>query len=226
MILQVNNKCYYVIKCIGKGGSSSVFSVLDEKNDVYALRRRVIAQIYALKYVHLEDLPKAQLDCYLNEVQLLQRLKGRPGIINLIDNYIDTKKKRLFIVFLLTRNSRDYSQIMEQGDIDLAKYLEKRKKNHTGLSNDSVYNMNFLRLIWHQMLIAVNTIHHEHIIHSDLKPANFIFVQGTLKLIDFGISRSFNSDQTSVIKDKNMGTLNYISPEALRNDSEGQVVKV
>ena len=115
---------------------------------------------------------------------------------------------------------------MEQGDIDLAKYLEKRKKNHTGLSNDSVYNMNFLRLIWHQMLIAVNTIHHEHIIHSDLKPANFIFVQGTLKLIDFGISRSFNSDQTSVIKDKNMGTLNYISPEALRNDSEGQVVKL
>lgn len=40
------------------------------------------------------------------------------------------------------------------------------------------------------MLEAVNVIHNEGIIHSDLKPANFLFVEGRLKLIDFGIANS------------------------------------
>ena len=30
---------------------------------------------------------------------------------------------------------------------------------------------------WQQMLEAVHTIHEERIVHGDLKPANFLFVQ-------------------------------------------------
>lgn len=38
------------------------------------------------------------------------------------------------------------------------------------------------------MLSAVHVIHNVGIIHTDLKPANFLFVGPTLKLIDFGIA--------------------------------------
>ena len=46
-----------------------------------------------------------------------------------------------------------------------------------------------LRTIWSQMLCAVSRIHKQGIIHTDLKPANFLFVDSTLKLIDFGIAK-------------------------------------
>jgi serine/threonine-protein kinase TTK/MPS1 len=49
-----------------------------------------------------------------------------------------------------------------------------------------------------------------------LKPANFLLVSGRLKLIDFGIASSIQSDMTSVFKDMATGTFNYMSPEAIQ----------
>lgn len=52
-----------------------------------------------------------------------------------------------------------------------------------------------------QILQAVNTIHEERIVHSDLKPANFLLVRGSLKLIDFGIAKAIMSDTTNIQRD-------------------------
>lgn len=42
---------------------------------------------------------------------------------------------------------------------------------------------------------AVDGIHRERIVHSDLKPANFLVVEGQLKLIDFGIAKAIQSGE-------------------------------
>ena len=64
-----------------------MYKVLNEENDVFAL-----------KCVNLKDLPKGQLQDYVNEVRLLRRLRGKPGIIDLVDYEIDTQAKKLNIV--------------------------------------------------------------------------------------------------------------------------------
>lgn len=72
------------------------------------------------------------------------------------------------------------------------------------------------------MLVAVKTVHRAKIVHCDLKPANFLLVQGSLKLIDFGISKAINNDTTHIVRDNQMGTLNYMSPEALQESTTGR----
>jgi serine/threonine protein kinase len=52
-----------------------------------------------------------------------------------------------------------------------------------------------------QILEAVRTIHDERIVHSDLKPANFMLVRGELKLIDFGIAKAIQNDTTNIVKE-------------------------
>jgi serine/threonine protein kinase len=51
------------------------------------------------------------------------------------------------------------------------------------------------------MLYAVDAIHRKHIVHSDLKPANFVLAKGRLKLIDFGIAKKHSDDTTSIHRD-------------------------
>lgn len=102
--------------------------------------------------------------------------------------------------------------VMERGDTDLQHILQ----THSGYL--PLYSM---MLYWHQMLQSVAYIHRNGVIHSDLKPANFLLVNGRLKLIDFGIASNIAVDSTSIIKFSQAGTFNYVSPEALIDTSTG-----
>ena len=75
------------------------------------------------------------------------------------------------------------------------------------------------------MLLAVQTVHSRKIVHCDLKPANFLLVRGKLKLIDFGISKTIQNDTTNVVRENQVGTVNYMSPEALRESANTSTAK-
>lgn len=49
------------------------------------------------------------------------------------------------------------------------------------------------------------------IVHSDLKPANFVIVNASLKLIDFGIANRIQPDVTSIMKDSQVRFMLIIS---------------
>lgn len=109
---------------------------------------------------------------------------------------------------------------MELGEVDLSHLIAREGEK---------FNENYLRLCWQQMLEAVHTIHEERIVHGDLKPQNFVFVKGTLKLIDFGIAKAIQSDTTNIMRENQIGTINYISPEALidvNEDPNKQCIKL
>jgi serine/threonine protein kinase len=63
----------------------------------------------------------------------------------------------------------------------------------------------------------MQSIHKHMIVHADLKPANLVIVNGSVKIIDFGISKDCGANTTRIHRDDNTGTVNYMSPEAIAN---------
>jgi serine/threonine-protein kinase TTK/MPS1 len=113
---------------------------------------------------------------------------------------------------------------MEMGELDLNKILELRLK-----SEQAKFDVSFVRHYWKEMLECLQAIHLHDIVHSDLKPHNFVLVKGQLKLIDFGIANAIQTDETvNVHRETQIGTPNYMSPESLMDsnakpDSRGRL---
>ena len=199
-ILRVNGTPYVKLGVLGKGGSCKVYRALSKD-----------CSVLAIKKVKIGGMDRKAIDGYANEIALLKRLRGNPAIIQMYDSEVDQERKAIFLV-------------MEVGEVDLNYVLQQQAVHAVAKSPGQRHplNMNFIRLTWQQMLNAVHCIHEERIIHGDLKPANFLFVRGALKLIDFGIAKAMQSDDTTnIYRDSQIGTLNYMSPEAILDTGSG-----
>ncbi|XP_063950870.1 serine/threonine-protein kinase MPS1 isoform X1 [Daucus carota subsp. sativus] len=219
---KVNGKLYQRLGKIGSGGSSEVYKVISSD-----------CKIYALKRIKLKGRDYATAYGFCQEIGYLNKLKGKNHIIQLID-YEVTDKALLQEVTQGYMSNKDRKvsddgyvfMVLEYGEIDLAHMLSQKWKELDDSS--STIDENWLRFYWQQILLAVNTIHEERIVHSDLKPANFLLVRGSLKLIDFGIAKAIMSDTTNIQRDSQVGTLSYMSPEAFMcndTDADGNIIK-
>jgi serine/threonine protein kinase len=116
-----------------------------------------------------------------------------------------------------------FLQLEEFGETDLERLLRIHSTPTVPVLPNSPppRNWNLIRMVWQQMLEAVTTIHNARVVHGDLKPANFVFIKGRLKLIDFGIAKTIQSNTTNIVRDDPIGTINYIAPEALIDVHQG-----
>ena len=196
----MNGVAYQKLSVVGKGGTSQVFQVLSPDGKIRALKR------VSLKDEASGRLDRNLLECVSNEVTLMLALRsaGMTGplgrIIEVVDAQTDTTGKEPEILI-----------VMEHGEIDLAHLLARYQHG----ARDGALDDNYLRMYWQQMLEAVHAIHEQRVIHGDLKPANFLCVQGCLKLIDFGIAKQHNDETVNIARENAVGTLNYMSPEAI-----------
>ena len=190
--ISVNGKLFTRMDCIGRGGSSKVYRVMAENFKVFALKR-----------VTLEDQDELAIRGYKGEIDLLKKLEKVDRVVTLLDWEINEERHTL-------------SVLMEMGESDLNRVLTLRLN-----SEDATFDVTFTRYFWKEMLECVQAVHQYGIVHSDLKPANFLLLQGRLKLIDFGISNAIADDTVNVHREQHIGTPNYMSPEALLDSNAG-----
>lgn len=182
----LNGRTYRRLDCIGRGGSSRVFRIMAENYKIFALKR-----------VNLEEADMASIAGFKGEIELLKKLENVDRVIRLFDYEVNEEKGVL-------------SVMMELGETDFNKMLNDQLKNE-----NSNFDITFTRHYWKEMLECVQAIHDHDIVHSDLKPANFLLVKGQLKLIDFGIANAIQENTVNVHRENQIGTPNYMSPESL-----------
>jgi serine/threonine-protein kinase TTK/MPS1 len=150
-------------------------------------------KIFALKKNKVKEFKIETIHNFINEIVVLKLLSRKSNIIRMEDAEVNFKKHLVYI-------------ILEFGEFDLETFFAKKK-----------YHLDFsqIKMFWKQILVAVREIHEERIVHGDLKPSNFLFIEKNLKLIDFGISKPIGSNTTNITRDIHIGTINYMSPEAI-----------
>lgn len=166
-------------------------------------------KVYALKRVSFDEFDETSIEGFKGEIELLKMLENEQRVVRLIDYQMGQG-----VLFLL----------MECGEHDLSQVLTQRSKEP--------FDMEFVRYHFQEMMKCVKVVHDADIVHSDLKPANFVFVKGMLKIIDFGIANAVPDHTVNIYRDNQIGTPNYMAPETLvamnftKNDSEQAKWKV
>lgn len=89
--IKVNGATYVKLETIGRGGSSRVYRVLGPDFHIYAMKR-----------IKLRRTDTSSTANFRNEIRLLERLRGRSNIVQLIDAEIDLPRKQILVVCFST----------------------------------------------------------------------------------------------------------------------------
>jgi len=160
---------------------------------VYRARDAIIGRKVALKVLAISGIDQTEMKRrFLAELQILGNLK-HDNIVQVYD-FGDHEGEPFMVMELL--DGEDLSKAIRAGRITT---------NEQRLS------------IARQIATALRHIHSGGILHRDIKPANvFIEPSGRVKLMDFGIARSFGTEvRTSMTFG---GTLEYMAPEQINGE--------
>lgn len=142
----------------------------------------------AIKIVHKVALTKSEQSDIRNEINVLKRLR-HPNIVKVFEFF--ENDDYLYIVMELLNDGELFDKIHRA-----KRFSEKKAAEYM-----------------YQILAGVHYLHKHQIVHRDLKPENILFDDETLKIVDFGTSKIYDSNKDMK---KFKGTSFYIAPEVLR----------
>jgi serine/threonine protein kinase len=182
---------YKIIEKLGEGGMGIVYKALDTK----------LKRLVALKFLHpgsMEDkIQKARL---LEEAQAAAAV-NHPNICMVHE--INEMNGHVFIAM---------------------EYIEGQNLKEMIYDPISPLNKGGLRGVLDiaiQIAEGLQAIHEKSMIHRDIKSDNILITKnGRVKIMDFGLVKSYNVKEKLSEKDSTGGTIAYISPEQIRGEEE------
>eukprot|EP01137_Pigoraptor_chileana_P012226 Opistho-2@64362 len=159
-------------------------------SEVYRVRGKEDGLLYAVKRTKQPFRGVIDRDSKLREVAAVRSLHGHPNCVACVDAWEESGY--LYIQMeLCERSLKDYSESLHV------------------LDEDELWD--FLA----DIASGLKHIHTHNLVHCDIKPANiFLTEDHTLKIGDFGISKSTDSNADS--DEENEGDGMYLAPEVLK----------
>ena len=179
---------FKLISKIGTGAFSTVYKAL----------RTIDNKYYALKKISLSSLSEKERENAFNEIRILSRIHN-PHVITYKDSFYDKPSNMLYLI----------TEYCEYGD------LEQEIQNH--IKHQLYFNESELLKILEQILIGLQALHSNKILHRDLKAANIFICKehfDVVKIGDLNVSKVLN---VFTMKNTQTGTPYYASPEVWNN---------
>ena len=196
-------KNHTIKKFIAEGGMAEVWHAVNKLD----------GRQTAIKILHPQHKNNKTIETlFQKEAKVMAKVSGHSGII---DYYTFVEKEQ-------SEDGRPY-MIMEYAK---GKTIDEYIKYHTGPITEHK-----LIPLFAKILDALEYAHNKKIVHRDIKPGNIIitdefdeYENPKIKLIDFGIAKNTDKNQKilTALRTKigtKMGTIWYMSPEAVRESS-------
>ncbi|KAJ8284405.1 hypothetical protein COCON_G00032550 [Conger conger] len=130
----------------------------------------------------------------INEIAVLESAKSNPYIISLHEVYETTSE--IILVLECAAGGEIFNQCVADND-------------------EAFTEQDVIRLA-RQILMGVSCLHHNNVVHLDLKPQNILLTSarplGDIRIVDFGLSRRM--DNMKELREI-LGTPEYVAPEVL-----------
>jgi serine/threonine protein kinase/formylglycine-generating enzyme required for sulfatase activity len=195
--MEILNKYIYdpQTDLLGKGGFATVYKAFD----------KILEMPVALKFFHPQD--QANKYTIINEIKRAILL-SHPNIV------------KYYGVETLT--SQNFHGQTEEMQIGVMEYVQEGQfKSY--MNNNSVTTDELKKLLI-DILLGLQYLHSEGIIHRDIKPQNILLGRDkqnrlVAKIADFGISKAADSNQASA--SLLLGTIEYMAPEQFNPERYG-----
>ena len=218
---------YKVIKLLGKGAYSKVKLVM--KDDVK----------YAMKIIDKKELKKKKifkqdkdgnvivtnlLKDALKEIAILKKL-DHPNIIKLYEILHNYQKEKIYLILEYAEYGDivDYNE--ENGSFSINKHIsdiyEKKDKDKKSFNEKKYYEEDDIRMFIKHIILGINYLHKNGIIHHDIKPNNILLCKkGICKITDFNFSSILDNLNVDNIGQNVDCADNFRAPETIVSDKD------
>ncbi|XP_063697384.1 calcium/calmodulin-dependent protein kinase kinase 2 isoform X2 [Culicoides brevitarsis] len=132
------------------------------------------------------------LERVYREIAVLKKL-DHPNVVKLIEVLDDPLEDALYLVF----------ELLNKGEV-------------LSIPTDMPLSENKAWSVFRDVILGVEYLHYQRIIHGDLKPANLLLAEcGRVKVADLGVCNEFIGDDASIDNGSTAGTPAFRAPETL-----------
>ncbi|XP_032574112.1 calcium/calmodulin-dependent protein kinase kinase 1 isoform X1 [Drosophila sechellia] len=191
--LQLNQ--YRLMEQIGQGSYGLVKLAYSEEDSThYAMKilskKRLLRQAGLMRRGPRKA--TSPLDRVYREIAVLKKL-DHPNVVKLVEVLDDPLEDSLYMVF----------ELVKQGEV-------LRIPTDNPLSEKRAWS------IFRESLLGLEYLHHQKIIHADIKPGNILLTEfGQVKIADLGVCNEFLGDDATISNGSTAGTPAFRAPETL-----------